>query len=92
MLYESIAPTFSHNLRPPIVTVGIPVTLASGATVGSRWQRIHSSELIRAPMRNGKPGESKKVLETARGERAQTVALERIIELTIDATETGRYT
>ena len=64
--YSALAAAFEQNVSAVEATVGIPVTLATGAAHGSHWQRIYSAERIRALMLDADPGEDEKSLEARR--------------------------
>jgi len=76
-LYE-IAAAFEQNISAVGATVGLPVTLASAASEGTHWQRIHTAESIRALMLDAEPEESEEALETRRKSHAREIASQRM--------------
>jgi len=76
----ALAAAFEQNISAVAATVGIPVTLASGASQGSHWQRIHSAERIRALNLEAEPGEDKAALDARRESHAREAASGRMRE------------
>ena len=76
----ALSAAFEQNISAVVATVAIPVTLASGASEGSHWQRIHSAERIRALKLEAEPGEDKVALDTRRESHAREVASRRMLE------------
>lgn len=76
----ALAAAFEQNVLAVAATVGIPVTLASAASEGSHWQRIHSAERIRALMLEAEPGEDKAALDARRDSHALEAASRRMQE------------
>ena len=76
----ALAAAFEQNISAVAATVGIPVTLASGASEGSHWQRIHSAERIRALKLEAKSGEDKAALDARRDSHALEAASRRMQE------------
>lgn len=85
-----LAAAFEQNISAVGATVGMPVALASAASEGSHWQRIHSAERIRALTLDAEPGENKDALEARRASRAREVASQRMQEFA--ASPDGRDT
>jgi hypothetical protein len=80
-----LAAAFEQNIHAVGATVGMPVALASAASEGSHWQRIHSAERIRALKLDLEPGENKEALEARRASRAREVASQRMQEFAASA-------
>lgn len=76
----ALAAAFEQNISAVSSTVGIPVTLASGASEGSHWQRIQSAERIRALKLEAELGEDKAALDARRESHARAAASRRMHE------------
>ena len=89
-VYQTTANAFRHNISAALSTVSMPFTLASTSVEQSHFQRIYTSERIRARAIEEddlQPGES---LETAREQAAYTKACSRMREFI--QSEDGRNT
>jgi hypothetical protein len=78
--FNDLCRAFEQNVSAVAATVGVPITLASAASEGSHWQRIHSAERIRALKLVAEPGEGDAALAQRRTSHAATAATERMRE------------
>lgn len=76
----TLSAAFEQNISAVAATVGMPLTLATAASEGSHWQRIHSAERIRALKLDAEPGEDKNALDARRVSSAHEVASKRMHE------------